>query len=268
MGQTTLRMKNGRAWTNAGAMVSIVDYPTQQITLVNEGRKSISRLGLTDLHDLMLSLMTSSKSSGGNKEMPEEAKKAMEAALANMKTSFESKKTGRVDTIQDIQAEEREATLTIEMPGPAGGRAPAMTMKMVMQIWTAKAEETLRNQAVRELTGYNIYANYFMNPAGMLQKMTANLPGAGNAFKAMAEDFSKNKTIMLRTRTSMYVPLPGMPDPNTALFDMTQEAVEVSSTPIEEAVFEIPADYKTIPSDEFMKSFIQDQVAAMGMPAK
>src|SRR4051794_26428856 len=53
MGQVTLRMKNGKAWSNAGAMISIVDYPTKKMTLIDNGRKSISKVDVTDFSDLM-----------------------------------------------------------------------------------------------------------------------------------------------------------------------------------------------------------------------
>ena len=54
--------------------------------------------------------------------------------------------------------------LAIEMPVPGSDQLIPM-MRMVMQIWTAKPEEALRVRAIRELTGYNLWTSYFMNPA-------------------------------------------------------------------------------------------------------
>ncbi len=99
---------------------------------------------------------------------------------------MDSKKTGVSATIQGIQAEEHEFFISIEiLPPPAAAPDPArgsMKMRIVMRMWTPKAEETLRNQAVREFTGYNVYANSFLNPAGMMQRMMGNMPGFGDAF--------------------------------------------------------------------------------------
>ena len=79
--------------------------------------------------------------------MPEQAR----AMLASMKTNLESRSTGRTAAIQGIQAEEQEFVLTMDMPLPGGPATPSPFMKMVMQVWIAKPEETQRVPALQEI---------------------------------------------------------------------------------------------------------------------
>ena len=191
---------------------------------------------------------------------PDAVKKMMEG----MKTTVDSKKTGKTDTILGIQAEETETVLTFEMPGPAGGAG--FTSKVVMQIWNAGSEETLRNQAVREFTGYNIWSDRFMNPMGTMEKMFGGMPGFADSFKVIYDAMAKSHTMMLRMRFAMFMQMPAATqkpgvDPDAPMFQMTQEAVEVSSAPVEASLFEIPADYQAVPAEELLKNMVAAQTA-------
>ena len=170
------RMKNGKSWTNVGQWTYIIDYTTQQLTLLDNEHRTFTKLPQAEFSDKLGERMSALMP-----RMPDAVKKSMEG----MKTSVQSKKTGRTDTIQGIQAEEREVEMTVEMPMPAGAPEAGMNMRMVIRIWTASPQEALRNQAVREFTGYSIYANQFMNPLGQMQKMMGNFPGFAETFKPL-----------------------------------------------------------------------------------
>ena len=248
------RLKNGKAYTVGGFWTAMVDFAKGQMTLIDAGNQTFANVAAADLPDKLGALMP---------QMPDAAKKM----LAAMKTGFNSRKTDRTDTIQGIKAEENEMVLTIEMPLPADAKQAFLTMKMVMQIWTAKPDEALRNPAVRELMGVNLWSNAFMNPGVMMQRMTGSMPGLGDALKSMTEQLAVKKAVMLRNRMSMYMPVPGVTgDASTPTFEMTQEAVEVSSAPVDDAVFQIPAGYKEIPADDLLKAVMQRQQAAVGVP--
>ena len=77
--------------------------------------------------------------------------------MAAMKFGADSKMTGRSATIQGIEADERELVITIEGP-PMPNVPPGPMMRMVVQFWTAKDAETMRVPAIREVTGYNLWA--------------------------------------------------------------------------------------------------------------
>lgn len=241
----TIRMKNGKAINETGSFTSIIDYATKQVTLIDREHKTFATLSLADFHD---------QAAAAIPDMPEDAQKA----LQNVQTTVESKKTGKSDTISGIHAEETETVMQMQIPTPPehpGG----MSMKLVMHIWTATQEETLRNQAVREFTGYKLYANRFMNPAAMLQKM-ASLP--------MAKDLSSlvnENAMMLRMQMETFIQLPPEAaavmqkmgaDPNTPMSTMTMDASEVSSATLEDAIFQVPVDFQKVESSLLLKQLI------------
>jgi hypothetical protein len=118
-GKYTLLMKNGKAISEMGRWNSIIDFAKEQMTLVDTENHAYSTMPASALTDKVASMIPA---------LPESAQKVM----ASMKTHFESKKTGRAESILGIPAEEREMVLSIEMP------QANMTMRMVMQVWTAK----------------------------------------------------------------------------------------------------------------------------------
>jgi hypothetical protein len=250
-----VRMKNGKCWSQTGIWTSIIDFATEKMTLIDSGHQTFATLPVADLPDKMAALMPKPP------EIPDAAKKAMSA----MKTTVESKVTGRTETILGVQAEEREFVLNIEMPMPAGVNRPPATMKMAMRIWTSKPDEALHNQAIRELTGFKLWSNYFMNPGWMMEKMFASMPGHGDFVEKITTVLSANNGVMLRTSMAMYMAIPGA-NPDSPMFEMTNEAVELSSASVDGAVFGIPIDYKSIPADELLTAVFAKQIAATGVP--
>jgi hypothetical protein len=79
--------------------------------------------------------------------------------------------TGKTAEIQGGQADKREVTVTMDLPMPAEMNQTGLSLKLAMHIWTPKKEEVLRVPAIRELTGYQNWQRYVMNPAGMLEKL-------------------------------------------------------------------------------------------------
>jgi hypothetical protein len=260
-GSQTIRMKGNKGYTSAGKVLFIVDFDKQELTMMDGENKRVAVLPAGQYSERLVASMP---------KMPDEARKAFDS----MKVSFDSHRTGRTDVIQGVQAEEREAVLAIEMPVPGGDQMMPM-MKMVMQIWTAKPEEALRVQAIRELTGYNLWTSYFMNPAESLGKMFGAMPGLGKGMTAMFEEMSKNKAVMLRTQMSVYSsffgqlaqkmqkegkPLPASFDPDAPIVQMKQEAEELSTAPIEDSIFQIPQGYATAPMEDLMKTLVQPKL--------
>src|SRR6185295_10412714 len=122
------------------------------------------------------------------------------AALASMKTSVDSRITGRTAAIQGIQSEEHEFVLTMELP-PGGPPDAGPMMKMWMQIWTAKPEEAQRVPAVQELRNYTASASSAMNPMEMVKQVFSTLPGLGDSLGSMIADMSKSGAMSMRMHT-------------------------------------------------------------------
>jgi hypothetical protein len=143
-------------------------------------------------------------------------------------------------------------------------------MKLVMHIWTAKQAEALRVPAIRELTGYQAWQRYFMNPAGMIGKM---MPGMNKTIGPMIEEMFKNQSVILRTRMEVYMPFlavvqkqalaqgqsfPAL-DPDAPLLEMNQEVAELSSAPVDASLFEIPKDYSAVPAEDIIRDMVKAQ---------
>lgn len=259
----SLQMKDGKSLSQFGHTTAIVDFGKQEITLLDAEHKIYATVRFPEFEQNFASMMP---------QMSEAAKQA----LASIKTSFASRMTGRTDTILGVQAEERENVISIEMPMPAGSPQAGFGMKLIMQIWTPKPEETLRVPAIRELTGYNLWANSVMNPAGMSRRMMSGLPGFGDSFGKITDELARNKAVMLRMSMSVYLPMspelrktlaeqsPSGPaiDPNAPIFQMTQEVTELSSGPVDAANFVIPEDYHTAPFEDLWQTMIKSYAPA------
>jgi hypothetical protein len=260
-GNMMLQMKNGKGLSRFGRWISIAEFAKEQMTLIDTVQHSYFTTKASEFGDLFAAAMP---------KMPDEAKKAMES----MKISFTSKKTGRTETILGVATEERELVINIETPqGPV--------MKNVMQFWTARPDSSLTNAAIRELMGYNLWSYSFMNPASMMQKMSGSAPGFADAMKSVMDELSKNNSVILRSRVAMHIKMPpevlrklaadapGAPatiDPDAPMFETIQEAVELSSAPVDAAVFQIPSEYKTVPAVELIKTMIEAQKEAASHP--
>ena len=252
----TIRIKGNKTYSETGRLAFVMDMKTQNLTTVDRANKRYATLPASQYADQAKLAMP---------EVPEQAR----AMLAAMKTSVESHSTGRTATILGIETEEREIVLTLDMPA-AGLPTGSPLMKMILQTWTAKPEEVQRSQALQELKTYMASATSAMNPAEMVKQVGAIIPGFGDSLSGMISDMTKDGAVTLRTHMQILMPLmaimarqmpfqPGQAgppdvDPNAPLLQMNQELVELSSDPVDDAIFQIPADYKSVSLQEMLQS--------------
>lgn len=192
--------------------------------------------------------------------------------LNSMKSHFESHSTGRTAVIQGIQAEEQEFVLSVDMALPGGPATPSPFMKMVMQLWTPKPEEVQRVPALQEFKNYTAVANFSTNSTEAIKQIMSMMPGMGDGLSAMMTEISKKGSMSLRMHTEVAMPflagmmqqLPpearkGIPagfDPNAPLIQMNQELAELSSDPLQDALFVVPADYQMASLEEILKASV------------
>ncbi|HYL38603.1 MAG TPA: hypothetical protein VEV17_21985 [Bryobacteraceae bacterium] len=267
---TVIRVKGDKAYSDLGAFASILDAGTGQITLMDSTHKSFAKAPFQEFLNQVQAVMPKPSS------LPEETQKAM----ASMKTSVSSKRTGRTDVIQGMRAEETEITFSVDMavPGGSAQAGPLPLLKMVMQFWTARPEETTRNAALRQLAQFRDYTAYFASPAETLQKILVSLPWSSGDLIADLQELSKNSPVMLKFHMAAFAPMmaqlaqqagkqqnpvPGGFDPNAPLMEMSIEIAEISTAAIEDSVFEIPHGFQAVALDDLMKA-----VAAAASPAK
>jgi hypothetical protein len=267
---TSIRMKGSQGYTTAGNWIEIFDFTKGDVTLVDPASKTFAVLPLAQLMDKM---------AGAIPQPGAQAMQGVQQILESMKSTVDSKVTGKTEEIKGVQAEEREVTLNIDIPLPPGmvkQMGPHVNMKIVMHIWTAKKEEALRVQAIRELTGYQAWQKYIVNPAGMFEKLAGRMPGLSNAIGPFVEELSKNQSVMLRTRTEIYMPFlaelakqaaadgqqfPAL-DPDAPLLDMNQEVVELSTAPVDASLFEVPKGYTAATVEDMVAEMVKAQSVA------
>jgi hypothetical protein len=254
-----IRIKGNKAYSSQGILTSIVDLTTQEVILVDPAHKRFATVPSAQYGQQLETAVSS---------MPAQAR----AMLSSMKTNLESRSTGRSATIQGIQTEEREFVLTVDMPVPGGPATPAPFLKMVMQVWIAKPEETLGVPALQELKKYRTSAGSAMNLVGTIKQLLAAMPGLGDNLSSMIEEMSNDNSISLRTHTEIVMPVlalliqqapqqagRGLPtglDPNAPLLEISQEVVGLSADPVNDALFQVPADYQTATLEEVLKGAV------------
>ena len=273
---TALQFKGGKGYTNAAMMTSIVDFTKQEITLIDKDGKRFATVPAKDFAEQMMSAMPA---------MPEQAKQMMAA----MKSHASSKTTGVSATIAGIDSEERQMEITIDAP-PIPNVPEGPMMRMVLHIWTAKASEVMKQPAVRELTGYNLYSYATMNPVSMIEKAFQQMPGFTDAFATMVKELQSGATpVMTRMQMEMYMPMLaamakanpqaaamfGNFDASQPLMTLTQDIAELSTAVIPDSVFQIPEGYKSVDATEILKGMFDkaqkagaDAAASMGAPKK
>jgi hypothetical protein len=183
-----------------------------------------------------------------------------------VKTEVQSRKTGRVEKIHGLEAEETEVTvnININMPNlPTNGPA----MKMVMQVWRASQNEIAHNPALIELVKYSNLTANSMDPVATLRQMSGPMQGLTQSFGPVFEEMGKDKALLLRTHMEASSPMmsvlmpqgaPGI-DPDSPLMSADQEIAELSADPVDESIFRVPTGYKKVEIEEIFK----DQVAAL-----
>jgi hypothetical protein len=141
-----------------------------------------------------------------------------------------------------------------------------------MQVWMADPEEAQRVPALQEFKNYTASAGYAMNPAVMLEQIAASIPGLGEDLGRMIAEVSKDGGVALRVHLEILAPflaimsqqmpaavgraLPAGVDPKAPLVQMNQELVEISSDPLDDSIFQIPADYQPAPLSEIMRGAV------------
>lgn len=250
-----IRIKGNRAYSTVGNLTSIVDLTSQESIFVDPAHKRFAKVSSTQYGEQIQAALST---------MPEQAR----AMLASMKTNLDSRSTGRTATIQGIQTEEREFVLTVDMAVPGGPPTPAPFIKMVMQVWIAKPEETERVPALQEFKKYRTSAGSAMNVADTLKQVFTAVPGMGDNIRTIVEDMTANSAVSLRTHCEVVMPLlallsqqmpkqagqalPAGLDPNAPLLTISQEVVELSADPVDGAIFEVPAGYQAVSLEQIL----------------
>jgi hypothetical protein len=149
--------------------------------------------------------------------------------------------------------------MTMTMPDNMKDVMPSMGMKMVLRVWSASPGERLRVPGLWQLSGYELWQNYFMNPIGAMGKM---LP---EGVKPMIDAMQKDQSAVLRsvTEISMNMPMPGMPAGDTPFMTMKEEMTGLSTELLDDKLFTVPSDYSEEPFEAVMSGITDAAMAAV-----
>jgi hypothetical protein len=255
--ETAFRLKGGKGFSSSMGITSIVDLTTKEMTVLDAATMRYAKMTSEQFVDEAARAMP---------QMPAGAS----AAIAAMKTSVSSTRlTGRTAVIQGVEVEEREMVVTVE--GPPIPNAPAgPAIRMVMQLWTAKASEVTRVPAIRELTGYYLDSFATMNPIANIDKMLKQFPGLAGAIEPLMKEMH-SRTPMLRMHIDLFMPAmiaiiqrmaaggnsPGASlDESAPLVQVNYELVELSTAPVPDSVFQIPEGYREASPSELIRALL------------
>jgi hypothetical protein len=240
-----VRMKDTKGLTTEGTITTVIDFARQQVTIFDSGSRLYATLSIADY--------TQASSMQQSSFMPASAAEM----LKSMKVTCDSKPAAASDDIAGIHSVERDVNCTMAMSAPANmPQMPSMSMKMSMRTWWPSDEERGRTPALWQLTT-------FEQAQGILFKQDAGsfMPGA---FKSMQEEMSKNQSVTLRSVMEMSMAMGGTG--GTPLMRMESNAVEISSDPIDDAEFSVPAGYTQSTYADVENAGMQAAVQAIRTP--
>jgi len=263
------RIKGDRSYSKAGTFVTVTDNSRSEVTLIDTETQRYAIITMADylakLHGV----------SGQNSENLREAAKQM---MANIKFDIQSQETGRTNRIQGIDVYEREVVVNMSIPVPMPGQENGMQVSMKFQTWKPKASEFERVPALKELATYSDRNQGFNNPATMLRQLVSAMPGMGeNADKMMAE-VTKGGSVALGMRIGFFMPglakmmeqaqaqakakgdavpaAPALPADDKPIAEVDFDLTELSTGPLEDGIFVIPAGYKEAPAEDLVKGML------------
>jgi hypothetical protein len=252
--EMVVRIKGDKTYTNSGPLFAITDYGRNEITLVNPKTKQYAMVPLAEYPDRIAA-------SQKPLAFPPEG----QAMLQSLRFDVETKKTGQVGLVQGIQAEESVVTLAMQMP--AAGAASAMRLEM--RYWIAQPGEIRRVPALKELADYAERTRRAMDPSEMLQKVFSQMPGFGEQLRASIQELQKASSgLVLKLHTAIYVPAMAQAlqlapqgaagvDPSAALAEFQMDLADISTAPLPDSIFAVPAGYQPVPFEELVKAMIQ-----------
>jgi hypothetical protein len=243
-------MKGNKGVTVMDSQTTIADFSKQQITIVDGARKKYATIAAADYAGKM-----TAQTAAIAAMMPDTSGVPGVADMfKRIKTTCDTNNSEAAETIQGVQGVRHEVacTMTITMPDNMKDIIPSMGMKMVTRVWSASPGERLRVPGLWQLSGYELWQNYFMNPMGSAGKMLPE--GLMDGIKPMIDAMQKDQSAVLRSSTeiSMNMPMPGLPAGDTPFMTMKEEMTSLSTELLDDELFTVPADYSEEPFETVM----------------
>jgi hypothetical protein len=147
------QVKGDKVYSKSGAVTSVTDCNTDQITLLDTGSKRYATVPMADY--------------SGALQSPQTLSPEVQQMFQDLKFDVRTKQTGRSGMLQGIRADEYEIVIALEMPGPQHTAAGFM---LTMQQWIANPEEVNRIPAVKEFAGYSALVRSKTNSYDVIER--------------------------------------------------------------------------------------------------
>ncbi len=235
---TTVQIKGDRVYTSMGRMISIVDYASGQITVIDPQTKRFATAPLADFP---------AKAVGAQKLPP--MSPDAQRVFDNMKLDVKSSKTGRTETIQGIRTEETLVVLTMDVTA-------GMQMRTEIHNWKAGMDDLKGSPAMRELAAWAGRPKAGMDPVEVVTKVLEGMPGMGEKLRAPMQEMMKAAGgAVIRTRLATYMPamaqtLGGTADQPVA--EVATDLAEFSTDAVPDSRFEVPAGYQAASMEDLL----------------
>jgi TonB family protein len=119
-----------------------------------------------------------------------------------------------------------------------------------MHIVSAGADQAVKFPAIWEYNGYLAWSVRNMNPVETMRALLAMMPGMGDGLAKLIEDGAKEPALMLKTEITMSMAMLG----TEPVVHLTQTLTEISTAPIDDALFQIPTGFNEATVSEIMQA--------------
>lgn len=257
--RTVVYMKGNKGVTVNGDRTMIVDFARAEVTLVDTRRNRYSTFLAAEYGSRMAGAMSTP-----NVDLAD--------SIKSTKTSCTSGLSGRTEVIQGVQAEERQVTCSMAVPLADSVSQQArdlfsdISMKVIVGFWTPTPAEKLRAPALWQLSGLELWQRFFMNPSELLSKSAP-----GGMAPVMDEVRKNQSSAALRSTMELYTSLNMRSGAsvdlgsNSPITKVTQEVEDVSTAPLDDSLFNLPADCTLTSFEELMSGFASTRTQPPGI---
>lgn len=234
----TVQLKDGKGRTSLAGATSLLDYTTQEFTLVDDANKRYTTVAIKDYLGLIASAIPT---------LPDAAKQLM----AGMKFTVAPGDTKKTATILGMNAEGKESTITMTMAMPAGLPAPPQgipPMSFKMTVYTVGQTQAALTPGLWEYAGYLATAN--QTTMGAVKQVLSFLPGLGDSLGPLFADMTDPSRVMLQFEMEMGAGMLG-PDP---LMKISQTMTQLTPGTLDASLFQIPPGYQKVEAAAFMSA--------------
>ncbi len=227
---SVIYMKGYKGARVSGGQTIVADFAKNEITVIDKERKKYVTILAPEYERRMAEMIPK----------VEAGSKFLDARV----TRCESNKTSHKEVIQGIQAEEIVQTCSVSMKVPenmpeAAAAIASMGIKVVTHIWCASPAERHRVPGLWQLSGYELWQKYFVNPTQTVNEMTGGMA-------ITMEDLQKDQSAILQLTMDMYTKTNFVQGfaalPSEPAMTISQEVVELSTAPLDDSLFQVPAD--------------------------